>query len=194
MLFFNLIQFSKSEAFAGEALVIGEISFLILLSLVWTSDIFSHLTLETSIFIEDSPGNKHSRLANQLQIILYTFTTFSLIQPIKCTDLRLWEEYPFHASDFDWSSNQTTIQGLGWLKIPAYAFWESISFHFNQNKNQRSDLLNPTGRQEMLSFKLDQYTDKPRSLFTFSLDNLKVRFVLTFEIDLSISFKPQQQM
>ena len=56
-----------------------EISFLILLSLVWILDLFSHLTLKTSIFIEDSAGNKHSRLVNQSQIILYTFTTFWLV-------------------------------------------------------------------------------------------------------------------
>ena len=64
-----------------------------------------------------------------------------------------------------------------------------ISFHFNLNKNQRSDLLTPTRGQEMSWFKLGQHTDKPRSLFTFSFDNLKVRLVLTFEIDVSISFK-----
>ena len=49
-----------SEAFAGEALVLGEISFFILLSSVWTLDIVSLLTLKTYIFREDSPGNKHS--------------------------------------------------------------------------------------------------------------------------------------
>ena len=74
-----LFTFSESKAFAGEALVLGGISFLIHLSLVWTSDLFSHLTLETSIFTEDSPGSKHSWLANQSQIILYTFTTFWLV-------------------------------------------------------------------------------------------------------------------
>ena len=35
----------------------------------------------------------------------------------------------------------------------------------------------------MLWFKLGQRTDKPRSLFTFSFDHLKVRLVQTFEID-----------
>ena len=39
-------------------------------------DHFSYLTLKTSIFIEDSPGNKYSRFANESQIIFYTFTTF----------------------------------------------------------------------------------------------------------------------
>ena len=52
-----------------EAFVLGEISFLILLSLVWKSNTFSVLTLKTSIFLEDSLGNKYSRLANQSQII-----------------------------------------------------------------------------------------------------------------------------
>ena len=36
-----LLNFSASEAFAGEALVIGEKIFFILLSSVWTSNIFS---------------------------------------------------------------------------------------------------------------------------------------------------------
>ena len=62
---FYVTQFLESKAFAGEALTFGEISFLILLSLVQTSDIFSHLTLKPSIFIKDSSGNKHSWLANQ---------------------------------------------------------------------------------------------------------------------------------
>ena len=38
-------------------------------------------------------------------------------------------------------------------------------------------------------FKLGQRTDKLRNPFTFCFDNLKVRLELTFEIDLSISFK-----
>ena len=60
-----VLNFSESEALAGETQALGEISFLILLSLVWTSDLFSHFTIKTSIFIEDSPGNKRSCLANQ---------------------------------------------------------------------------------------------------------------------------------
>ena len=48
---FILLHFSESEAFSGEALVLGEISVLILLSSVWTLDLFSHLTLKISIFI-----------------------------------------------------------------------------------------------------------------------------------------------
>ena len=74
-----LFNFLVCEAFAGEALVLSEISFLILLSLVWTSDLFSHLTPKIFIFIEDSPGNQHSQLANQSQIILYTLITFQLV-------------------------------------------------------------------------------------------------------------------
>ena len=42
-----LLNFSENEAFAGEALVFGEIHFLILMSSVWTSDIFSNLNLKT---------------------------------------------------------------------------------------------------------------------------------------------------
>ena len=73
---FLLLNFLESEVFAGKALVLGEISFLILLSLVWTLNIFSLLILKTCIFTKDSAGNKHFRLANQSQIILYSFKTF----------------------------------------------------------------------------------------------------------------------
>ena len=68
-----LLNFSENKAFATE------ISFLIPLSSVWTFDIFSLLTLKTSVFIENSLGDKHSWLANQLQIILYSSTTFLLV-------------------------------------------------------------------------------------------------------------------
>ena len=37
-----LFNFSEKEAFAGETFVLGEITFLIFLFLVWTSDLFSH--------------------------------------------------------------------------------------------------------------------------------------------------------
>ena len=73
---FFWLNFSQSEELAGQALVLGEISYLILLSSIWTSDLCSQLTLKTSIFIEDSPGNKHSRLANKSLIISYSFATF----------------------------------------------------------------------------------------------------------------------
>ena len=55
-----LLNFSENEAFTGEALVLVKIYFFILLSLVQMLDLFSNLTLKTFIFIEDSPGNKHS--------------------------------------------------------------------------------------------------------------------------------------
>ena len=49
-----LLNFSESEVFfAGEALVLGEIPFLILLYSVWISDIFSHLILKAFIFKEE---------------------------------------------------------------------------------------------------------------------------------------------
>ena len=41
-----LLNFSDSEAFAGDVLVFGEISYFILFSLNWTSDLISHLTLK----------------------------------------------------------------------------------------------------------------------------------------------------
>ena len=44
---FILLSFSESKALAEEALVLGEISFLILLSSEWTSDVFSHLIRKT---------------------------------------------------------------------------------------------------------------------------------------------------
>ena len=40
---------------------------------------FSFLTLKNLFFIENSSGNKYSRLANQSQIILYSSTTFWLV-------------------------------------------------------------------------------------------------------------------
>ena len=70
-----LPNFSESGAFAKEFL---EISFLILFFSVRSSDFLS-LTLKTRIFIEHSPGNKHSRLGNQLQIISHSSTTFGLV-------------------------------------------------------------------------------------------------------------------
>ena len=39
---------------------------------------FLSLSLKTCIFIEESPGNEYSRIANQSQIISY-FTTFWLV-------------------------------------------------------------------------------------------------------------------
>ena len=45
-----LVNFSESEAFSGKDLILGEISFLILFTSVWTSDLFPPLTLKPSIF------------------------------------------------------------------------------------------------------------------------------------------------
>ena len=45
-----VFNFSESEAFDGVVLVLGDMSFLIILSFVWTSDLFSRLTLKISIF------------------------------------------------------------------------------------------------------------------------------------------------
>ena len=101
-----LFNFSEYEAFAGEALVLGEISFLILLSLVWTSDLFSLLTLKASIFIEDPQSKKKQTFPIGYFVYFYYYLT---AQPIKCADLSLWEKYSFHLSDFNWSSNQTTV-------------------------------------------------------------------------------------
>ena len=47
---FGWCCFSDREAFAGKDLVLGEISFLILLSFVWTSILFSHLKLKKKRF------------------------------------------------------------------------------------------------------------------------------------------------
>ena len=72
LLIFWLVQsFLGHSFFFGKALVPREIYFLNLLSSVWTSDIFSLLTLKTYLFffMKDSPGNKHSDLAIQSQII-----------------------------------------------------------------------------------------------------------------------------
>ena len=70
---FYVTNFLESEVFAGEALALREISFLIVLS----SDRHRISSLlKTLIFIEDFLGNKHSRLANQSQIISYSSRTF----------------------------------------------------------------------------------------------------------------------
>ena len=71
-----------------------ENSFLILLSSVWISDNFSHLNLRIPIFIENSPWNKHFWLINQSRDHFVFFCNFLTGQPIKCVDLRLWEEDP----------------------------------------------------------------------------------------------------
>ena len=68
---FMVLNFSESEAFAGEALVLGDISFLDFSS-VLTSDIYSLLILKTCIFTKNSCGNKYSRLANRSEIISYS--------------------------------------------------------------------------------------------------------------------------
>ena len=46
-----LLNFSESKAFTGEALVLADTFFLILLSYVRTSDIFFHLPLKTYILL-----------------------------------------------------------------------------------------------------------------------------------------------
>ena len=64
-----LTEFLGELDFCWRVFSPWDISFLIFLSLVWISDLFSHLTLKN---IEDSPLNKHSRLTYQS----HTFTTF----------------------------------------------------------------------------------------------------------------------
>ena len=59
-----VFNFSENEAFAGEVLILGDISHLILLSLVKVSDLFFPLIIKKSNFNEDSLENKHSRLDN----------------------------------------------------------------------------------------------------------------------------------
>ena len=69
-----LINFLVIEAFPGEAFVIGNIYLFTCLRL--RHRISSLFYLKTSILI---PVNKHSRLANQSQIILSSSTTFWLV-------------------------------------------------------------------------------------------------------------------
>ena len=54
-----VLNISENEAFAGEALFLGEISFLIILSSVGPSGPFSLVSLKTCNSTEDSSGNKH---------------------------------------------------------------------------------------------------------------------------------------
>ena len=79
---FLFSNFSLSEAFAGEVLVLGEISFLILLSLVLTSDVFKYLTLKTSVFIEDSPGNKYLDWITNHRSFRILLLIFSLVSQL----------------------------------------------------------------------------------------------------------------
>ena len=70
-----LLSFSESVAFAGKALVRRD---FFSYSLVFDMDIepFLFSNPKNFYFIEDSQWNKHSRLANQSQIISYSSTTF----------------------------------------------------------------------------------------------------------------------
>ena len=74
--FLSYSMFQRVKLLLKKLLFLERFIFLFSCLWVWTLDLFSHLTIKTSIFIEDSLGRKHSRLANQSQIILYTFTTF----------------------------------------------------------------------------------------------------------------------
>ena len=90
-----LFSFLENKAFAGEALVLGEISFLIYLSSVWTSDIFSLLTSNMYSY-RGFPWEEAFPIGKPITnhfIFLYYFLNG---QPIKYADLYLWEEYPFH--------------------------------------------------------------------------------------------------
>ena len=167
----------------SEAFVFGEISFLILLSLVWTSDIISLIILKTSIFIEDFPRNKHSWLDNQSQIILYS-TTY----------------WPFSQSNvliYICGKNITsTYQVL--IGHPIKQQYRSLVYKgsqptpcseislFTLNKTKIKDLINLSkdltvqlqrvGKCQLRTpwFKMDQCTNKTPSLLTFCLDNLQV--------------------
>ena len=99
--------FQRVCGFAGEALDVGEMSFLILLSSEWTSGIFSHLTLKTFIFIVN-PRQQTFPIGLPItdHFVFYYFLT---CQPVRCADIRMWEEYSFNIPDFNWLSNQTTI-------------------------------------------------------------------------------------
>ena len=144
---------------------------------------------KTSIFIEDSPGNKHYRLAKHSLIILNTYTTFWLVSQSNALIYVFEKSIPSKDRILIGHPIKPQYRGLVNKASQPTSCLGSISFHFNQNKSQRSDLLTATGGQEMSWFKLGQRTDKPQKLFTFCFDNLKVQLVLTFEINFSISFK-----
>ena len=65
----QLLNFSESVAFVGVALFLGEISFLILLSLAWRSDIFSPKPKKMYFYIPDWLTNHISFLI--LQLLFY---------------------------------------------------------------------------------------------------------------------------
>ena len=101
------LTFSENEAFVGEALVLGEISFLILLSLELFSDFLS-LTLKT-YFYSGFPREQTFPISYPITDHFIIFYYFLIGQPIKSADLLQWEEYHFHISNFNRSSNQALI-------------------------------------------------------------------------------------
>ena len=83
--FYVLLDFSENEAFVGEALMLGDISFLILLSSLRSSE-FHALILKTCIWLTN-----------------HSFHILLLIFDWSANHLCLWEKYSFHVSDFYWS-------------------------------------------------------------------------------------------
>ena len=170
--------------FSGEALVPGEISFLILLSFVFLSSNLKNIYFCRGFLREETFPN--GLPITDLFVYFYFFLTG---QPLKCADLCQWEVVSLPRIKFLMFIQSNHNIDVWFIKDPSLRLVGEYSFHFNQSKNQRSDLLTPTGKQEVSWFKLDQRTDKPWSRFTFSFDDMKVQFVLNFEIDFSISFK-----
>ena len=85
-----LLNFSESEAFAGEDFVLGEISFLIL----W------FFGMDIGYLLSANPKNRRfpweqTFLINKPITDHFICSYFLTAQPIKCTDLCLWEKYPF---------------------------------------------------------------------------------------------------
>ena len=103
-----ILNFSDSEAFAGEALVLEEI-FLILQSSVWTSNIF--FFSNPKIWEQAFPIGKP--ITNHFVIFSYYLTS----QPIKATDQpiksqskpRKLKEHLFHVYDFNWTAVSTLL-------------------------------------------------------------------------------------
>ena len=90
------------EVFAGEASVTEEISFLILLSSVWSPN-FLFFWIIKEVFSERIFMG--ANISDWLTDDFVSFYHFMIDQPIKSSDQRLRKEYPFYESDFNWSSN-----------------------------------------------------------------------------------------
>ena len=134
---------------------------------------FPQLTLKTSISIEDSPENKHLRLANHGILLLFDWSANQM-----CWSTSLGRVY--HPCIRFWLVSQSDHNWGAWLmKDPRPSFLEeSISFYFNENKDLIFLTPNSWARDVIISIG-SMHWQTLKSVCLFSFDNLKVPLVLT---------------